>query len=184
MKKISIIILALTLIFAGCGSVEKEDLMTDLAEMDANNAEKKFENSGYVPIEMGVGTIYVKIEGNGTKDEEELEALVAESKDGVVFQFSTDVGSNSFYARKNVNNEDITMQYSIVVARGEATLTVSPIDSVEFDSVSVSYKYSEGELELISTDLNDEQKKIVDKHKKDAKAFFEKAFEELETVIK
>lgn len=184
MKKILVIILALTLTFAGCGSAKKEDLMKDLTDMDASKAQKEFEDAGYVPVEMGVGTIYIKIDGKKIKDVEELEAFVVESKDGVVFQFSSDVGSNSFYSKKNINSDDINIQYAIVVARNEATLTISSIDTVEYTSISVSYKYVEGEFKITTEDLNDEQNKIIKEHEKDAMAFSDKTFEELEAVIK
>lgn len=193
MKKLLLVLLGLTLTFAGCGGLsvqEKEDLIDAIADLDQDELEDLMEDAKYTEVDAEYLTYYVSADyiKEDKLDYEDLEDYDVEDKEGEMFAFVGYDDEVQYVAVYVKEVKDGYVRYAVYVSEDGAELTVSLLDEDEETIVSAYYEYDHEDGELVLDDADsdfdeDDFDDLIDDHEKKAIKFFETAFKELDSVL-
>lgn len=201
MKKILIILLSITLAFAGCGNdtteekedtkeevINKEELLDKFFALETDALNKMLEDADYTRVETDHSVYYLKsdeIEETRIDLKYKVDFLEEFDEFGLYEVYSSN--GNSVNVITQEKTEDGYLSYSVFITDSQISLYISLSDE-DGNGVSVRFDYEEGELNLVDELDEDEDgykeyKKLLKEHEENAKEFFEDTFVELDSII-
>lgn len=191
MKKILLVLLGLTVTFAGCGNLsveEKEDLVETFFEMDYDDLEEKFQDAKYTEVDAGGEmSFYIKSPAIKEKkmDLDDFEDIEEEFERGEAFAFMEVFEMRVFTASKRTDIKDEYVIYTVTISEDTITLGITSYDEDNELLIFALYTYEDGELVLGENLIQeeDEYDELIDDHEKNAVKFFDKVFRTLDSVV-